>query len=77
MQQVWWDLIWALVGGGAFATGTLGLIMGGELPLVRVPDSLKPAAKFSFTVAIIVGMTLLLANGTPDLLERVWGAISG
>jgi len=77
MQGVWWDLFWALVGGGAFATGVIGLIKGGELPLVRVPDALKPAAKFVFTVTTLVGMTVLLAKGTPDLLERVVAAITG
>lgn len=77
MQGVWWDLFWALVGGGALTTGIVGLIKGGELPMVRVPDALKPAAKFVFTLTILVGMTLLLAKGTPDLMERVVAAIVG
>ena len=77
MQGVWWDLFWALVGGGVFVTGVVGLMKGGELPMVRVPDALKPAAKFVFTLSILVGMTVLLAKGTPDLLDRVWAAIKG
>jgi len=77
MQGVWWDLFWALIGGGAFVTGVVGLVMGGELPLVRVPQSLRPVAKFAFTLGILVGLTLLLAKGTPDLAERVWSAIRG
>jgi len=40
-------------------------------------DALKPAAKFVFTLSILVGMTVLLAKGTPDLLDRVWAAIKG
>ena len=68
---VWWDLILALFGGGLFATGAIGLIKGGELPLVRVPDTLKPLAKLAFTLALFVGMTLLLSRGTPNLAGRV------
>lgn len=70
-QGVWWDLIFALIGGGAFATGAIGLIKGGELPGVRVPDSLKPVAKLTFTLAMFVGMTLLLSRGTPNLASQV------
>ncbi len=70
-ESVWLDLIVALVGGGAFTTGMLGLIMGGNLPLVRVPDTLKPAAKLLFTLTMFIGMTLLLAYGTPNLAGRV------
>lgn len=74
-ESVWWDLIWALIGGGAFATGALGLVMGGQLPFVRVPDSLKPLAKLVFTVTAFTGMTLLLNYGTPNLAGRVAAAI--
>lgn len=71
VQSVWWDLIWALIGGGALMTGLVGLIMGGQLPLVRIPDSLKPLAKLVFTLTSFVGMTLLLQYGTPNLAARV------
>jgi len=70
-QSVWWDLILALIGGGAMMTGIVGLAMGGNLPGVRVPDSLRPLSKFLLTVALLVGITLLVDKGAPDLVERV------
>lgn len=70
-QGVWWDLILALLGGGLMTQGIVGLAMGGDLPKVRFAPSWKPFLKFIHTVTLIVGMTLLLHKGTPDLLERV------
>lgn len=71
MEGVWWDLILALIGGGAMTTGIVGLAMGGNLPGVRVPDSVRPLAQFILTITLLVGITLLLDKGAPDLLERV------
>jgi len=71
LEGVWWDLILALIGGGALTTGIIGLMMGGNLPLVRVPDSLKPAAKLGHILAMFIGLTLLLDRGTPNLAGRV------
>lgn len=70
-QGVWWDLALALIGGGIMTQGIVGLAMGGDLPLVRIPESLKPLAKFVHTLTIFIGITLLLDKGTPDLLGRV------
>lgn len=75
-EGVWWDLILALIGGGAFVTGAVGLIKGGELPGVRVPDSLKPVAKLTFTLTMFIGMTLLLSRGTPNLASRVFAELA-
>lgn len=71
-EGVWADLILALGGGGIMTLGILGLAMGGNLPLVRLPDRLRPVAKFGFTLALLVGLTLLLDKGHPDLLDQVW-----
>ena len=76
-EGVWGDLIIALVGGGIMTQGALGLAMGGDLPKVRVPESLKPLAKFIHTITLFIGMTMLLARGTPDLLERVINEVVG
>ena len=65
------ELFWALVGVVAFAVGTVGLAKGGELPLVRVPDARRPLVKFVLTLLLLIGMTLIVGKGTPDLLERV------
>lgn len=70
-QGIWWDLILALIGGGAMTTGIVGLAMGGNLPGVRVPDSIRPLAQFILTVTLLVGITLLLDKGSPDLVERI------
>ena len=74
-EGIWWDLILALVGGGAMTTGALGLAMGGNLPGVRVPDSIRPLAQFILTITLFIGITLLLDKGSPDLLERVFNQI--
>jgi hypothetical protein len=71
-EGVWADLVLALTGGGVMTLGILGLALGGNLPKVRIPERVRPAAKFAFTLAILVGLTLLLDKGSPDLLDRVW-----
>lgn len=76
-QGVWADLILALAGTGLLILGILGLAMGGNVPPVRVPQRFRPLAKFGFTVAILVGLTLVLDKGQPDLLEKVWREIAG
>lgn len=70
-QGVWWDLILALLGGGLLTQGVVGLMMGGDLPKLRVPPSWKPLMKLIHTLTLMIGLTLLLAKGTPDLVERV------
>lgn len=74
-EGVWWDLILALIGTGAMTTGIVGLAMGGNLPGVRVPESIRPLAKFVFTIALLVGITLVVDKGSPDLLERLYNTI--
>lgn len=70
-EGVWADLILALAGGGIMTLGILGLAMGGNLPFVRLSDRIRPAAKLGFTVALLIGLTLLLDKGSPDLVEQV------
>lgn len=74
-QGVWWDLFLTLVGTGAMVTGIVGLARGGELPGVRVPESVRPLAKFLLTLTLLVGITLVVDKGSPDLLERVYNEI--
>ncbi|MBO2521535.1 MAG: hypothetical protein LOD85_07265 [Clostridia bacterium] len=74
-EGVWWDLLFALIGTGAMVTGIVGLAMGGNLPGVRVPQSLRPLAKFLLTLALLVGITLVVDKGSPDLLERLLNEI--
>lgn len=63
------------IGAVAAVTGILGLAMGGNLPGIRLPLPLRGPAKFVWTVAAIVGTTLLTA-APPDLLERVIGELT-
>lgn len=74
-EGIWADLILALAGGGIMTLGIVGLAMGGRLPLIRISERVRPAAKLGFTVAILIGVTLLLDKGQPDLLERVWSQL--
>lgn len=75
-DSVWADLIIALAGGGIMSIGILGLAMGGNLPFIKLPDRIRPLAKFGFTIALLVGMTLLLDKGQPDLLEQVMNELA-
>lgn len=68
---LWWELILALIGGGIMTQGIVGLAMGGNLPGIRVPEQVRPLAQFFHVVSALVGTTLLLHYGTPDLLDRV------
>lgn len=63
------------IGAVAALTGIVGLAMGGNLPGLRIPVPLRGPARFVWTVAAIVGITLLTA-APPDLLERVIGELS-
>jgi len=74
-EGVWWDLLFTLIGSGAMVTGIVGLARGGNLPGVRVPESLRPLAQFVFTLALIVGITLVVDKGSPDLLERIYNQL--
>lgn len=65
------DLILALTGGGLLTITSLGLAMGGNLPFIRFPDRIKPAVKLLYVVGLVVGLTLLLDKGHPDILDRV------
>lgn len=71
VEGVWLDLILALTGGGVMTIGILGLALGGKLPFVRIPERFRPAAKFGFTIALLIGLTLVLDKGTPDLIDKV------
>lgn len=70
-ENVWVDLFWALTGAGILAVAVLGLAMGGNLPFIRFPDRIKPIVKFLYVVGIVIGITLLLDKGHPDLLDKV------
>lgn len=70
-SNVWVDLILALTGGGILTIASLGLAMGGNLPFIRFPDRLKPVLKFLYVVGLVVGVTLLLDKGHPDILDRI------
>lgn len=65
------DLIWAVVGIGLMNVGIVGLLKGGELPMVSVPVGLRPAMKFVMLMLLFTGITLMVGKGTPDLIERV------
>lgn len=71
MLSTWLELFWAVVGLVAFSVGTVGLAKGGELPMMKVPPERRPAVKFILTLLLLIGMTLIVGKGTPDLLERV------
>lgn len=75
-EGVWADLILALTGGGIMTLGIVGLAMGGNLPLVRLPERIRPLAKFGFVVALILGLTMLLDKGHPDLVDQVWSQLT-
>lgn len=71
MEQTWIDFILFLIGGGLLTTGAVGLAMGGRLPLTRFPESVLPVVKLGLVFALLIGITLVLDRGHPDLLERV------
>lgn len=69
--SVWVHLIVALLGAGMMTISALGLAMGGDLPLIRFPQRIKPTIKFLYVVGVIVGLTLLLDFGRSDLLNHI------
>lgn len=70
-ENIWLDLFLAMAGTGLLVIASLGLAMGGNLPFIRFPDRIKPMLKFLYVVGIVVGVTLLLDKGHPDLLDKV------
>src|SRR5690606_42054331 len=45
---VWGELVLVLIGGGAFTTGLVGLLLGGRrLPPFEIPPRLRPYANFA------------------------------
>lgn len=70
-ENIWLDLFLTLVGVGALTVASLGLAMGGNLPFIRFPDRIKPIVKLVYVIGIVVGITLLLDKGHPDLLDKI------
>jgi len=70
-MSIWLELILALAGGGIMTQGVVGLAMGGNLPGIKVPESVRPMAQLIHIISIFVGITLLLHYGAHDLIDRV------
>ncbi|MFS8524804.1 MAG: hypothetical protein FWJ83_08080 [Limnochordales bacterium] len=72
---VWGELVLVLIGGGAFTTGLVGLLLGGRrLPPFEIPPRLRPYANFAFVIMFLAGLTLI-TNTAPDFVERLVMAI--
>jgi hypothetical protein len=73
---VWGELVLALLGGGAFMTGLVGLLLGGRrLPPFEIPHRLRPWAQLAFTLLLLVGLTLI-TDTSPDFVERLYNTLA-
>lgn len=70
-DNIWFDLFLALTGGGLLTVASLGLAMGGDLPFIKFPDRIKPTLKFLYIIGLVVGVTLLLDKGAPDMIDKI------
>lgn len=68
---IWGELVLVVIGGGAFMTGLVGLLLGGRrLPPFDIPRRLRPLANFVFVILLLVGLTLI-TDTSPDFVERL------
>jgi len=72
---IWGELVLVLIGGGAFTTGLVGLLLGGRrLPPFEIPARLRGFANLTFALLTMIGLTLI-TNTSPDFVERLINTI--
>lgn len=73
---IWGELVLVVVGGGAFFTGLVGLLLGGRrLPPFEIPLRLRPWANFAFVIMLLAGLTLI-TDTSPDFVERLLNTLA-